>query len=175
APPAHPSVPAGADPRGHGDLVGGRAARGARVVATHARPRLGALPGRVALHDRASAAHRGHRERARRGPAQRARVVRGRALRSGRSPAGRVAARPRGRRAMFDPRHRSRALTEGAGRAPARALLRATGLTDQDLARPIIGVANTWTETMPCNHHLRRLADALKQRTRSLDAPPTES
>src|SRR6185503_17291040 len=75
---------------------------------------------------------------------------------------------------MFDPRHLSRAITDGPGRAPARAMLRATGLTGEDLARPIIGVANTWTETMPCNYHLRRLADWLKQGIRAAGATPLE-
>ena len=53
---------------------------------------------------------------------------------------------------------RSAALTDGDSRAPARAMLRATGLTDDDLGRPLIGVANTWIEIGPCNYHLRDLA-----------------
>ena len=53
-------------------------------------------------------------------------------------------------------------------------MLRATGLTGEELARPIIGVANTWTETMPCNHHLRRLAEWLKQGIRAAGATPLE-
>jgi dihydroxy-acid dehydratase len=55
------------------------------------------------------------------------------------------------------------ALTEGAHRAPARAMLRASGFTRGDLAKPIIGIANTWTEIGPCNFHLRELAAASKQ------------
>jgi len=55
------------------------------------------------------------------------------------------------------------ALTEGAHRAPARAMLRASGFTRDDLAKPIIGIANTWTEIGPCNFHLRELAAAIKQ------------
>jgi dihydroxy-acid dehydratase len=55
------------------------------------------------------------------------------------------------------------ALTEGAHRAPARAMLRASGFTRGDLAKPIIGIANTWTEIGPCNFHLRELAAAIKQ------------
>ena len=55
---------------------------------------------------------------------------------------------------------RSAALTDGDSRAPARAMLRATGLTDDDLRRPLIGVANTWIEIGPCNYHLRDLAGA---------------
>jgi len=73
-----------------------------------------------------------------------------------------------------DPRHRSRALTEGPDRAPARAMLKAIGFSSEDLARPLIGVANTWTETMPCNHHLRRLAERVKQGIRDAGATPME-
>ena len=49
-------------------------------------------------------------------------------------------------------------ITQGPDRAPARAMLKAIGFTDEDLAKPIIGVANTWIETMPCNYNLRDLA-----------------
>src|SRR5205823_6273683 len=63
------------------------------------------------------------------------------------------------RMAMLDPRHRSRTLYEGRARAPARSYLKAIGFTDEDIARPIVGIANTWTETMPCNFNLRRLAE----------------
>jgi len=62
----------------------------------------------------------------------------------------------------FDVKHRSRALTEGLERAPARTYLKGIGLTDEDLAKPIIGVASTWIETMPCNFHLRALAARVK-------------
>ena len=58
---------------------------------------------------------------------------------------------------------RSAALTDGASRAPARAMLRASGLTDADLERPLIGVANTWIEIGPCNYHLRELAADVKE------------
>jgi dihydroxy-acid dehydratase len=58
----------------------------------------------------------------------------------------------------LDPKHRSRTITDGRDRAGARSMLKAIGFTDQDLARPIVGIANTWIETMPCNFHLRRLA-----------------
>ena len=74
----------------------------------------------------------------------------------------------------MDPRHKSRTLTEGPDRAPARAMLKATGLGDQDLSRPIIGVASTWTETMPCNLHLRRLAERVKEGIRAAGATPME-
>ena len=59
-----------------------------------------------------------------------------------------------------DPAKRhSAALTDGPDRAGARAMLKAIGFTDDDLARPIIGVATTWIETMPCNLNQRRLAE----------------
>ncbi len=57
-----------------------------------------------------------------------------------------------------DLKSRSRVLTEGPTRAGARAMFKAIGFTDDDLARPIIGIANTWIETMPCNINLRLLA-----------------
>jgi len=73
-----------------------------------------------------------------------------------------------------DPRSHSRAITEGPDRAPARAMLKAIGFTDADLSRPIVGVANTWTETMPCNFHLRRLAERVKEGIRAAGATPME-
>jgi dihydroxy-acid dehydratase len=73
-----------------------------------------------------------------------------------------------------DPRSHSRAITEGPDRAPARAMLKAIGFTDADLSRPIVGVANTWTETMPCNFHLRRLAEKVKEGIRAAGATPME-
>jgi dihydroxy-acid dehydratase len=66
------------------------------------------------------------------------------------------------------------ALTEGAHRAPARAMLRASGFTREDLAKPIIGIANTWTEIGPCNFHLRELAEAIKQGVREAGGTPME-
>ncbi len=74
----------------------------------------------------------------------------------------------------YDPRHNSRAITEGPDRAPARSMLKAIGFTGADLGRPIIGVANTWTETMPCNYHLRRLAERVKEGVRAAGATPME-
>src|SRR3974390_2835216 len=53
-------------------------------------------------------------------------------------------------------------ITQGPNRAPARAMLKAIGFTDDDLKKPIIGVANTWIETMPCNYNLRELAVKVK-------------
>ena len=69
---------------------------------------------------------------------------------------------------------RSSALTDGASRAPARAMLRATGLTDTDLERPLIGVANTWIEIGPCNYHLRELAADVKAGIRAAGGTPLE-
>src|SRR5207244_7359348 len=74
----------------------------------------------------------------------------------------------------FDMRHRSRVLLDGRDRAPARAFLKAIGLTDSDLSRPIVGVANTWIETMPCNYHLRDLAISIKEGIRAAGATPME-
>jgi dihydroxy-acid dehydratase len=74
----------------------------------------------------------------------------------------------------FDMRHRSRVLLDGRDRAPARAFLKAIGLTDEDLSRPIVGVANTWIGTMPCNYHLRDLAVSIKEGIRAAGATPME-
>ncbi len=73
-----------------------------------------------------------------------------------------------------DPRGKSRVITEGPDRAPARSMLKAIGFTTEDLRRPIVGVANTWTETMPCNFHLRRLAERVKEGVRAAGATPME-
>src|SRR3972149_11620482 len=73
-----------------------------------------------------------------------------------------------------DPKSRSRAIPSGRGRAPARAMLKGIGFTDADLARPIVGIANTWTETMPCNFNLRRLAEHVKAGVRSAGGTPME-
>jgi dihydroxy-acid dehydratase len=74
----------------------------------------------------------------------------------------------------MDPKHRSRAITDGPDRAPARAMFKAIGLTDADLAKPIVGVANTWIEVMPCNFHLRRLAERVKEGIRAAGGTPIE-
>lgn len=74
----------------------------------------------------------------------------------------------------FDPRHRSRTLLDGRDRAPARAMLKAIGFDDEALSKPIIGVANTWIETMPCNYHLRDLSERVKQGIRDAGATPME-
>jgi dihydroxy-acid dehydratase len=62
---------------------------------------------------------------------------------------------------------RSHTLTDGANRAPARAMLRACGLKDDDFNKPLVGVANTWIEIGPCNYHLRELAEHVKEGIRS--------
>jgi dihydroxy-acid dehydratase len=74
----------------------------------------------------------------------------------------------------FDPKHCSRTITDGRDRAGARAMLKAIGFTDEDLARPIVGIANTWIETMPCNFHLRRLAAKVKEGVRAAGGTPME-
>ncbi|MFA0751469.1 MAG: hypothetical protein SLRJCFUN_001872 [Candidatus Fervidibacter sp.] len=71
-------------------------------------------------------------------------------------------------------KERSKLLTEGVERAPHRAMLRAIGLTDEDLQRPLIGIANTWAEINTCNHHLRRLAEIVKQGVRDAGGTPLE-
>ncbi|MEA2368723.1 MAG: dihydroxy-acid dehydratase [Thermoleophilaceae bacterium] len=68
----------------------------------------------------------------------------------------------------------SRVILEGPARAPARAYLKGIGFDEAALARPIVGVANTWTETMPCNFHLRRLAERVKEGIRAAGATPME-
>jgi dihydroxy-acid dehydratase len=74
----------------------------------------------------------------------------------------------------FDPKHRSRTITDGRERAGARSMLKAIGFTDADLAKPIVGIANTWIETMPCNYHLRRLAERVKAGVRAAGGTPME-
>src|SRR5947199_1447223 len=68
----------------------------------------------------------------------------------------------------------SRALTEGAARAPARAYLHGIGFDAEALSKPIIGVASTWIETMPCNFHLRALAAKVKEGIREAGGTPME-
>ncbi|MGH9400531.1 MAG: dihydroxy-acid dehydratase, partial [Terriglobia bacterium] len=74
----------------------------------------------------------------------------------------------------FNPKHQSGNITDGPKRAGARAMLKAIGFTDQDLARPIVGIANTWIETMPCNFHLRHLAAKVKEGVRAAGGTPME-
>ena len=74
----------------------------------------------------------------------------------------------------FDLKHRSRALTEGPERAAARAYLKGIGYDDEALSRPLVAVANTWIETMPCNFHLRALAAKVKDGIRAAGGTPME-
>jgi dihydroxy-acid dehydratase len=76
--------------------------------------------------------------------------------------------------APLDPKHRSRALTEGPERAPARAYLKGIGYDEEALSKPIVAVANTWIETMPCNFHLRALAARVKQGIKEAGGTPME-
>ncbi|MGZ3587673.1 MAG: dihydroxy-acid dehydratase [Candidatus Limnocylindrales bacterium] len=74
-----------------------------------------------------------------------------------------------------DPAKRiSHTLTDGPDRAPARAMLKAVGFTDEDLAKPLIGVATTWIETMPCNLNPRRLAESVTAGVRAAGGTPME-
>src|SRR5574337_1979054 len=68
----------------------------------------------------------------------------------------------------------SHTITQGRDRAGARAMLKAIGFTDDDLKKPIIGVANTWIETMPCNYNLRELAVKVKEGIRAAGGTPME-
>ena len=68
----------------------------------------------------------------------------------------------------------SHIITDGPDRAGARAMLKAIGFTDDDLVKPIIGIANTWIETMPCNFHLRSLAEKVKAGVRAAGGTPME-
>src|SRR4051794_32235101 len=65
-------------------------------------------------------------------------------------------------------------LKQGIARAPARAMLKGAGFTDSDLERPLVGIANTWTEITPCNVHLRKLAEAVKHGVRAAGGTPIE-
>jgi dihydroxy-acid dehydratase len=73
-----------------------------------------------------------------------------------------------------DGKRHSGAITEGDSRAPARAMLKAVGFSDDDLRRPIVGVANTWIEIGPCNFHLRELASHVKEGIRAAGGTPME-
>jgi len=74
----------------------------------------------------------------------------------------------------MDPRHRSSHLLDGPSRAAARAMLKGSGYSDEDLRRPIVGIANTWIETMPCNLSLRALAEHVKRGVRAAGGTPME-
>ncbi len=75
---------------------------------------------------------------------------------------------------MADPRHRSREVTEGYERAPARAMLRAVGMTDDDFAKPQVGVVSSWNEVTPCNLSLARLARLAAQGVEEAGGFPLE-
>ncbi len=74
----------------------------------------------------------------------------------------------------FDPKHLSHTITTGRDRAPARSMLKAIGFTDEDLAKPIVGVAHMWIETMPCNFNHRDLAVKVKEGIRAAGCTPME-
>ena len=74
----------------------------------------------------------------------------------------------------FDPRHKSRTLLEGPDRAGPRAMMKAIGFKDDDLARPLVGVAHCWIEVMPCNYNHRRLAERVKEGIRAAGGTPIE-
>jgi dihydroxy-acid dehydratase len=74
----------------------------------------------------------------------------------------------------FDPRHRSRVLLDGADRAGARAFFKAIGFTDDDLAKPLVGVAHCWIEITPCNWNHRKLAEEVKRGIRDAGGTPIE-
>ena len=69
---------------------------------------------------------------------------------------------------------KSDTLKKGPARAPARAMLKGAGYTDADLEKPLVGIANTWTEVTPCNVHLRRLAEKVKEGVRAAGGTPVE-
>src|SRR5947209_16554120 len=71
-------------------------------------------------------------------------------------------------------RRRSTDVTEGVERAPARAMLRAVGFSDEDFGKPQVGVVSSWNEVTPCNVHLNRLAAAAKEGVRAAGAVPVE-
>ena len=73
-----------------------------------------------------------------------------------------------------DIRHRSRTIFEGRDRAPARSYLEGMGYTEEDLNKPIIGVAHSWIETMPCNYNHRLLAEKVKEGIREAGGTPME-
>jgi dihydroxy-acid dehydratase len=74
----------------------------------------------------------------------------------------------------FDPRHMSRTLLDGGDRAAARSYFKAIGFTNEDLAKPLIGVAHCWIEITPCNWNHRKLADKVKEGIRAAGGTPIE-
>ncbi len=78
------------------------------------------------------------------------------------------------KKTAFDVRHQSKTLYDGRDRAPARSYMRAIGWEDEDFTKPVIGVAHSWIETMPCNFGLRRLAQYVKRGVREAGGSPME-
>jgi dihydroxy-acid dehydratase len=76
--------------------------------------------------------------------------------------------------AEFDPKHNSRTITDGPTRAAARSYYYSIGFTKEDLAKPIVGIANTWIGTMPCNFNLRLLAAKVAEGVRKAGGTPME-
>ena len=74
----------------------------------------------------------------------------------------------------FDPRHKSRVLLDGADRAAARSYFRAVGFTDEDLSRPLVGIAHCWIELTPCNSNHRKLAQKVAEGIRANGGTPIE-
>ena len=74
----------------------------------------------------------------------------------------------------YDVKANSAVITNGRDRAPARAMFKAIGFNDADLHKPIVGIANTWIETMPCNYGLRALAEHVKRGVREAGGTPME-
>src|SRR3954467_5451196 len=74
----------------------------------------------------------------------------------------------------YDIRQQSRELLDGPDRAAARAYLKGIGFDDEALSKPIVGVANTWIETMPCNFHLRGISERVKAGIRAAGGTPME-
>jgi len=75
---------------------------------------------------------------------------------------------------VLDPKRRSAAITNGRDRAAARAMFKAIGFTDDDLAKPLVGIASTWIETMPCGYNLRALVEHVKRGVRAAGGTPME-
>ena len=75
---------------------------------------------------------------------------------------------------LHNPKHRSHIITDGRDQAPARAMMKGIGFTDEDLARPIVGVAHSWIETMPCNFNMREMAARVKEGVRAAGGTPME-
>jgi dihydroxy-acid dehydratase len=74
----------------------------------------------------------------------------------------------------YDPKARSAVITSGPERAPARAMYKAIGLSDEDLAKPLVGIANTWIGTMPCGYNLRDLVPHVARGIRDAGGTPLE-